>query len=414
MIMKKISLFSLCVLTAVGAMAQESVVKEAERAMKKDPNLEAVLKIITPAFTDPATKDMAITYFIPGQTAYKQFDNMFALQQLGKLEEKDKPAKARLLLKGYEYMSKALPLDTVAEVDKKGKTKIKTKYSKDIINQVSGHYTDLYTAGIDLYNADDKQGAYDLWNLYTTILPSTPAFKEKLSLPADTVMAEVAYNQALAAWQIDKYDDALNSFLRAKDLGFVNKNIYDYAIGVASQVGKDDVVLALCNEALPLYGKEDPKYIGLIINDYIKNNKCAEALTVVDKAIANDPQNAQYYVIKGVLFEQDGVEGDPMPMYKKAIELDPANSQATFRYAYLLLENARNIYNNAPAGGAEFKRVFDEDFTPVMTEAVKYFEKTYELDDENIDALRGLEEGYYLLNDEANMQRVQGLIKLLQ
>ena len=102
--MKKISLLSLCALTAVGAMAQESVVKEAERAMKKDPNLEAVLKIITPAFEDPATKEMAITYFIPGQTAYKQFDNMFAMQQLGKLEDKDKPKKARLLLQGYEYI----------------------------------------------------------------------------------------------------------------------------------------------------------------------------------------------------------------------------------------------------------------------------------------------------------------------
>lgn len=414
MIMKKISILCLCAMTAVGAMAQESVVKEADRALKKDPNFDAVLKIITPAFSDPTTKDQAATYFIPGMAAYKQFDNMFAMQQLGKLDDNQKPAKARLLLKGYEYMSKALPLDSVAEVDKKGNTKIKTKYSKDIINQVSGHYTDLYTAGIDLYNADDKQGAYDLWNLYTTVLPANQAFADKIQLPADTVMAEVAYNQALAAWQIDHFDDALASFIKAKNLGYKNKNLYDYAIGVASEAGNDEAMLELCREALPLYGNEDSKYIGLIINDYIKNNKSNEALAVVDQAIASDPNNAQYYVIKGVLYEQDGVEGDPMPMYKKAIELDPANSQATFRYAYLLLEKAREIYNNAPAGGAEFKRVFDEDFSPVMTEAVKYFEKTYELDDENIDALRGLEEGYYLLNDEANMQRVQGLIKLLQ
>ncbi|MCM1450768.1 MAG: tetratricopeptide repeat protein [Clostridium sp.] len=412
--MKKISILCICAMTAAGAMAQESVVKEADRAMKKDPNLEAVLKIITPAFSDPTTKDQAFTYYVPGMAAYKQFDNMFAMQQLGKLDDSQKPAKARLLLKGYEFMSKALPLDSVAEVDKKGNTKIKTKYSKDIIGQVSGHYTDLYSAGIDLYNADDKQGAYDLWNLYTTVLPSNPAYAGKLTLPADTVMAEVAYNQALAAWQIDKFDDALASFLKAKSLGYTNKNLYDYAIGVASQAGKDDVVLALCEEALPLYGKEDSKYIGLIINDYIKNNKSQEALTVVDQAIANDPDNAQYYVIKGVLYEQDGVEGDPIAMYKKAIELDPNNAQAAFRYGYLQLEKAREIYNNAPAGGAEFKRVFDEEFSPVMKEAVKYFEKAYELDDENIDALRGLEEGYYLLNDEANMQRVQGLIKLLQ
>lgn len=411
--MKKISILCLCAMTAVGAMAQESLVKEAERAMKKDPNLDAVLKIITPAFSDASTKDQAATYYIPGMTAYKQFDNMLVMQQLGKLADKDVPVKARLLLQGYDYMSKALPLDSVAEVDKKGNTKIKTKYSKDIINQVAGRYTDLYSAGIDLYNADDKQGAYDLWNLYTTVIPANPAFAGKITLPADTVMAEVAYNQALAAWQLDKYDEALASFLRAKDLGYQNKNIYDYAIGVASQAGKDDVLLALCEEAVPLYGKEDSKYIGLIINDYIKKNQCNEAVAVVDKAIANDPENAQYYVIKGVLFEQDGVEGDPLPMYKKAIELDPTNAQATFRYGYLKLEEARNIYNNAPAAGAEFKRIFDEEFSPVMNEAVKYFEKTYELDNENIDALRGLEEGYYLLNDEANMQRVQELIKQL-
>lgn len=413
--MKKISILSLCALVSLGAMAQESVIKEAERAMKKDPNYAAVIKIITPAFSDPTTKDQAVTYFIPGNTAYKQYDNMFGMQQLGKLGEADLPKKARLLLDGYTYMMKALPLDSVAETDKKGNQKIKTKYSKDIINTIAGHYTDMYSEGITLYNADDKQGAYDLWYIYTTALPNNPAFAGKLSLPADTVMAEVAYNQALAAWQLDKFEDALNSFLRAKELGYNNKNLYDYAIAVASEGGKSDVMLQLCQEAIPLYGQEDSKYIGLIINDYINNNKCNEALAVVDQAIQADPNNSQYYMIKGVLYEQEGVEGDPLPMYKKAMEIDPNNMQATFRYAYRLLEKARDIYNNAPSENAAFNRVFNEDFKPVMNEAVSYFEKTAKAEDEDIarDSLRCLEECYYLLNDDANMKRVQDELKLL-
>ncbi len=64
--MKKISFLALSLAVAASASAQVSVVKEAERAMKGGEEAAKVVTIITPAFSDPATAQMAQTYFIPG------------------------------------------------------------------------------------------------------------------------------------------------------------------------------------------------------------------------------------------------------------------------------------------------------------------------------------------------------------
>ena len=45
-----------------------------------------------------------------------------------------------------------------------------------------------------------------------------------------------------------------------------------------------------------------------------------------------------------------------------------------------------------------------------MLKAVGYLEQSYNLNEENTDALKVLESAYYLINDEANVTRIQGLM----
>ena len=47
---------------------------------------------------------------------------------------------------------------------------------------------------------------------------------------------------------------------------------------------------------------------------------------------------------------------------------------------------------------------------PIILEAVKYLEKAYELDNEQLDALRYLKNIYYVLNDGDNLTRVEKLL----
>ncbi len=401
--MKRLGILGVCACIGLGAVAQEAVLKEAERTMKKGADYTEVLKAVTPAMSDPSTKNNAKTYYLPGKAAFEQFDQLLTKDALGQLDDAGKKTKADALMAGYKYMMKALPLDSV--VNEKGK--VKTKYSKDIINSIGGHYSDFYAAGIDLWGAKDYKNAYYAWNVYAT-LPDNPTFVKAIpQIPADTIIAEVMFNQGLAAWQMSDYPLSLQAFINAKNHGYTKKTLYDYAIAVASQAKNDDAVFEFAKEAQTLYGDEDPNYMGYIINNYINKQQYQEAVNMIDQAIANDPQNAQYHVIKGILLETEEIQGDPKPEYQKAVELDDHNSQALYNLGRVVYNEALKIYDSAPNDNEGFNRVFNNDFKPVMTQAIDLLERAYSANEEQDDPLRLLENAYYMMNDDANMKATQ-------
>ena len=400
--MKKIILALAGLAVAAGAYAQADVVKAGERALKEGQEAAKVVEIITPAFTDPATSQMAQTWFIPGKASFAEYDKLLGLRSFNRLPEGGESKMGHLLIDGYDYFMKAFPLDSVP--NEKGK--VKPKYSKEIHSTVSGHYTDYNNAAIAFWEAKDYGKAYDAWELFCTIPASF-----KVNAPADTTMGEIRYNQALAAWQNEKYENALQSFLKAKDLGYNKKNLYDYAIAVASQAKNDDAVYNLAKEAQALYGKEDPNYIGYMINRYLQNKEYDQAFTIIDEAIANDPNNAQYFVVKGILLSETDKKNEAKDLFKKAIAIDEHNSMALYQYGRSLCEEAYALGEVAPTSPAESEVFFNEKIKPLFIEAADYLERAYNVDNNNTDALRYLENAYYNLKDEAKLQDVQNRLK---
>lgn len=402
--MRKIAILGACIMAAFAANAQQTVVKDAERALKEGKSEKDVVAIITPAFTNPETAQLAQTWYIPGKAAYKEYDDLLGKKAFGKLPEGGEVLMGNLLIDGYNYFVKALPLDSLP--NEKGK--VKPKYSKDIVNTVAGHYTDYNNAAIAFWEAKEYGKAYDAWELFCTI-PANPSFK--VTAPADTTMGEIRYNQALAAWQNENYEASLNSFLKAKDLGYNKKNLYDYAIAVATQAKNDDAVYNLAKEAQGLYGKEDPNYIGYMINRYLQNKEFDQAYVIIDEAIANDPTNAQYLVVKGILLSENDKKTEAKEMFKKAISYDASNSMALYQYGRALCEEAYKLGEEAPTSPAESEAFFESKIKPLFLEAAKVLEDAYNADNNNTDALRYLENVYYNLHDEKNLEDVQNRLK---
>lgn len=408
--MKKISLLALAAVTAVAATAQTAVVKEAERAYKGGKEAAEVVKIITPAFSDPSTAQLAQTYFIPGAAAYKEYDHLLGLKQFNKLPEGGDKKMGNLLIQGYDYFAKAFPLDSVPDA----KGKVKPKHSKDMVNTIVGHFADYTNSGADLYNAKDYEGAYRCWDIFCSI-PENPAAKKALktnnALPADTIFGEIAFNQALAAWQAEKLPEALAAFDKAKKFGYSKKGLYDYAIAVATQLKNDDAVLAYAQEAIPLYGKEDPMYISQVANYYLQNKQIDKAFSVINDAIALDPNNAQYYVIQGVLYENSDNIADAKAKakaaYQKGMQIDPKNAQATYYYGRQLCEEAFALGDAAPTKQDEYTVYFNEKIKPLFLQAADVLEEAYNLNPDNTDVLKYLENVYYNLNDEAKLNDVK-------
>ncbi len=405
--MKKFCIFALGLATAVAASAQLNVVKDAERAMKGGDEAKKVVEIITPAFSNPETSQLAQTYYIPGKASFNEYDKLLGLKQFNKLKAGDDVKMSKLLLQGYDMFMKAFPLDSVPDA----KGKVKPKYSKDMVSLLAGHFTDYTNAGAELFNNKDYAGAYEAWAIFET-LPNIPAVRSKITnMPNDTIFGEIAFNQALAAWQDNKLDKALDAFLNAKSKGYNKKQLYDYAIAVASGDKNNEAVLALAKEALPLYGNEDPMYMAQIVNYYLQNKQYDEAFAIINDAIKSDPDNAQYYVIQGVLYENTEKGPEATAAYKKAYEMDAKNAQAAYNYGRRLCEEAYALNDQAPTTQAEYTEFFNTKIQPLFLQAADILEQAYTLDNENMDVLKYLENVYYNLHDEAKLKDVQERMK---
>lgn len=416
--MKKLSILTLTIACGLTAAAQPDVVKEAEHALKSGSvDVATIRSTIAPALTNAETKDNATAWFIAGKNEFNNYDALY--QKIVILrQEGDTKDMGHSLITGYNHFMTAFPLDTV--INEKGK--VKTKHSKDMAKIIAAHFNDYDIAARYLWEAEDYMGAYDAWQIFLT-LPSNPSLgKDAPTAPHDTIVGEYYYNSGLAAWQADKLDLALEAILKGTKIGYKTKPAYDYAISLAAQLGRNDTVYALAAEAMPLYGKEDPKYISLVINGYIEKKDYTTAQHMLEQAIAADPTDPQLYNVQGVLYESQKTDGmtaeqkealdeQAIACYRKALDVNADFANANYNFGRKITEQAFNINDKAAElPTAEYIKVKDEQILPKFREAAVYLEKAYEIDPDNqADALRYLRTIYYNLGDEENLQRVESL-----
>lgn len=431
--MKKLSVLGICLFAGLTAVAQNSLVKEVEREMKSSvEKYPEKLDKLKPAFTNEETAGQPYVWFVAGKGGMDFYDNQEVMKKMGK--GVDDKVIGNVLMNSFDYLLKALPLDSIP--NEKGK--IKPKYSKDMVNVLAGHYLDYNNAAIDFWGAQDFKGAYDAWTILLS-MPKNHAIAKAIPSErqfADSTLSEIAFNRGLAAWQIEKLDDALAAFDQAKSMGYNKKQLYDYAIAVASQANKNDVVAAWANEAIPLYGKEDDSYIRQIINSQLQNGEFDKAKASIDAAIAEDPTNSQYQWVLGIIYnyrkdelrrevanaqgvtdedprvkEINQLHADSRAAFQKAVELNPANAEAYSGLGMIIYEDAQIADAAAPVNAPQ--SYYDQNVTPLLKKAAECYEKAVEINPEDANSLKALRIIYYNMNDEANMNRVEQAIKLL-
>lgn len=410
--MKKLGLLLVGTLLLSGnAFAQKSVVDAVNKEIGGyQPNFASAREKIKPAFTNPETKDDARTWYVAGKTEFGAYDNLLGKLQLR--QEVNKLDMANAMLDGYKYFMTALPLDSVVELnkdgspklDKKGNKKIKTKYSKDIVSLIVGHHNDFNVAGSYFYDAKEYGKAYEAWGIYCDITESPMAKANKLVI-ADTIVGETRFYQAIAAWQGENFKAAIEAFAKARAKGYVKKEAFDYAMACAASDQNNEAIIAIAREAYPLYGKQDTQYISIMINDLINNSKFAEATALLDEAIAANPTNAEFYDVKGSLFENQGDADKALEFFLKSIELNPDYAKGHFdvgRYYYNKALEARKKANDLK--GNEYQNAIENNVKPLYLQALPHLEKAYEKADDiadfKNDVRHALQNIYYFLGDE--------------
>lgn len=402
--MKKISILGLCLVAGLTASAQMDLVKEVERTVKSGnydyPTLKTNIEAIT---TNEESKGNVKTWIVAGDAAFNYYDRLFLNLQMG--QDVDKKAMGSAILDGYDYLVSALPLDTV--VDEKGK--VKAKESKKIVKTIADNYAHFNNAGVFLWEVEDYAGAYKAWDIYVN-LPSDPRMaKTGLKADHDTIVGQIAFNQALAAWQINDFEKSLAAFDKASKLGYDKQNFYEYAISVAILANKSDLAFKFANEAYPKYGKANPMFLQVVINYHIEKKEYAAAHEMLNSLIASDSSNAEYYDLLGVLYENEGNTDEAINSYNKAVELNASAALPKLHLGSMLYNKAYAIDNDASSkSNAEYNKIRAEQIEPLLREAAKHLEDAYNLDEQNMgDAVKHLRNIYYILDDQENLKRVE-------
>lgn len=414
--MKKLSLFLTCALLASsGAFAQKNVVESVGKKISDyNADFKAARTELQPALTNSETKDQAQTWFVAGKTEFGQYDQLLGKKQLKQAVDNIEMGNA--LMNGYNYFVKALKLDSVPEMDKNGTPKLdkngnkkyKTKYSKDIINAISGHFNDFSNVASDYYDKKEFKKAYEAWNVFTS-LPKNGMLGKNAPVVPDSVIGQVQFFQGIAAWQGGDNKIAVESFNKAKKNGYTKKEVYDYALSNYVALNDNDGIVATAKEAFPLYGTQDSQYISILINDFINKKQYEEAKGLLDKAIEKNPNNAEFYDVKGTLYENQNDPENALKYFMKAIELKPDYAKGQYdvgRYYYNQAVKM-NEKTDKNLTASQLKRAFEANVKPLYNKALPYMKKAYELDTENKEVKHALRNIYYLLGMEAELNALE-------
>lgn len=348
---------------------------------------------------DQAKQNEAI--FKEGKAKFSKYDDFLGKKQLGMLKDGENIQMSDALLDGYGLFMQVLPNDTT--IDAKGK--VKTKHSKNIASILAGHYNDFTSAGSEFWNAKDYKKAYDSWTIFVDL--SRDADRYGIKAQPDTIVADFMFNRALAAWQLDDPKLAVQSFLDAMENGYDKEQLFEYGISVAQGAKDYDALLKIATEGNRLYGKTNTDYINQIINYYLQTEKYDEAIQYLDNAIAENPDNAQYYVLEGLIYDNKEDLEKAGSLYQKSLSLDPENALANFYYGRSLALKGGQLADSFVDGKGDFEAFFNKQVKPLYQEAAKYIEKSYELDENNrSECLRVLDTLYYNLNDAAGLESV--------
>ena len=360
-----------------------------------------------PALTNEETSGRAETWALANRIKIEQYDKFMDNRRVGK--KIDVKAMGHALIDAYDYGIKALELDTVPILDKKGqpsidkktkRPKVKTKYSKEIISRMLEHHDNYRIVGSELYNVKDWDGAYKAWDYYCRM---AARIDNPRWLKPDSIVAEVRYYQGIAAWQRADTIDAVRLFSIARHSGYNRKEAYDYALVCLSDLGNEEEVVKLAWDAFLKFGTSDPQYIRILINDYINREDYSGANDLIDEAIEVSPADDELFNLKGLVIENQQNIFEAFPYYQRCIELNDSNAAGQFNVGRYFYNKAMETRQNSNLYGKKLANLVN----PMYREALPYLEKSYALNPDNVELVNALRDIYYKLGEADKLQAIE-------
>lgn len=337
--MKKILTYALCLLTIAGVSAQNPDKKELEQMFKQ------------------------------GQKAFSTFDGMQVQQQINP-QSVDKTAMSDALIEGYNIFMKLLPLDSIP--NEKGQ--VRPKYSKKIVNTVVGHVNDFNnTAALTYYN--DKKfypQAYEAFMIYAD-MPDVPAFADAGKVLPDSLRATGYFNAGIMANSGNELLKAANAFMKARTFDPQKRDAYVYEIASWQNIlARDSSMTAQAEKGISdaaeagykAFGIKEPIFINNMINNMVNTSREAQAIELINRELASNPNNANLYGLLGFTYSRMNKEDESVDAYRKAAAQADADFETLLNAANKIFRVGQEKWNalsgNEPGARNEIKTNYFE------------------------------------------------------
>jgi tetratricopeptide (TPR) repeat protein len=387
--MKKVLFTVALMISACTASAQLSVVKEA-KALKSKPDEAA--KVLQAAFTNSETAGDPETWKLAGDLQKSIYDDENMKMYLPGAQA-DTARLYNSLVNMFDYYVKCDETEQakVASGDPKYK---KLKYRKKDADILKGVRGNLVNAGADAYNKNDYAGALKYFGMYVDAV-DVPLFSEDPTIKADTLTALYANYATMAAAMVKDNDKVLKYGKIGKADNNEGWRSLMYMAETYSKELKDTVQwVEVLKEGMQRFPSQD-FFVGNIMDYYITNGQVDNALTEINKLLAQN-ETPYYLYVQGVLLYEKKQYDDAIVSFNKIIDKNDnlvAEAYAKIGDCYFFPAQVI-VEENASLGIDDPKYSTNEDQIKCLYEKAKpYYEKAKQLAPDNKSLW-----GNYLLN----------------
>lgn len=404
--MKKTLFLAALVLISATCFAQKAAVRTARNlAQQENPDFDGARSAIRQALENEETKDLAETWYVAGLIGYSQNEHIWLMGQMG--QPIDNETKGAAIVESIDYWLKADELAMIPTYDKKGNPKYDTKTRKNIAEKIVEYYQkqDLAIYASYLAEQNDDMGVANAFKMHCDIpdLEMMQDPKLQAKLVKDTTYYQYMGYALSYFYRAKAYDEALKMAERIAADPAHEVTAYQYFYDLHKLKGEPEIARAKLSEAVEKFPKE-PWFIQNMINDLVQAKDTLGAVAYLDRAIENDPSQAQYYHTKATLLSTLRRFEEAFTFFDKAVEMEPSNPEYFLNYAYAYSDKATLMLDGTDNLSQKEYMAVKKQSDEVLKQALPYFEKAHELAPGDMNYARPLRQCYYRLQMEAEYQ----------
>ena len=325
----------------------------------------------------------------------------------------------------------------------------KQPYTDDAIQNIPNIAYNYLIEASTAYDAGDYEGAYYGY------MSAFELKKNELLGEFSSLDTGLLFNAGIIAGQSGNLEASVDAFRSCLDLGYKGITYSatyvasgapqqyptktamekDLELGLATDpvVGEDvrpSVYISLINAYKKLEDEanyslalsearanypENKDLLDIQLQSFLDNKDYDGALANLDEAIEKNPTKGIYHFVKGNILQTELKDLDAaLTEYKRAVELDSTLSDAMYMCGLVYIDRANEIteqMNNLGLNETRKYNALKDKQKGVFEESLQYFEKSYEMNPEDMDIVRALMEVYRKVGDYQKSMDMKAVIE---